>query len=204
MLGKPLSILKPPSLPNHRYKPGFENSRHHNLRLSSLLESRFRRIIILCSLYKPFLLNFIFSLLLPTWLHIRPSFLYLAFMNCFQVCYLNRSQYLMVLIIILAHLLRPENEYNRHRDKYQEVCLSGSNLFDFLIIVFSVPIHPVLDAHRTRLHRECYKAARILITPKVSHMILVSMNPILGLMLLTIENVQRHRSILSMSSDLTP
>lgn len=109
----------------------------------------------------------------------------------------------MVLIILIAHLLRPENEYNRH--KYQEVCLSDQAYLIFLIIVSSVLIPHALDVHHTPpLHRECLRAARILITPKVSHMILVSTNPTPGLMVLNIKNVQPRRSILSMSSDLTP
>ena len=117
LLGKPLSILKPPSLPNHRYKPGFSNSRHHNLRLSSL-ESRFRRIITFVAFIN--LSEHPLSLL-PTWLHIRLSLPCLASMNCFPVCCSHRSPRLMVLIIlVLAHLLRPENDYNRH--SYQEVC----------------------------------------------------------------------------------
>jgi hypothetical protein len=123
-------------------------------------------------------------------------------MNCFQVCYLLLLPILIVLIIVTAHLLRPENEYNRH--KYQEVCRLLRTWLIFLIILSSVLIPPALDAHPTHLHTECLKAARILITPKVSHMIFVSTNPTPGLMLLTIGNVQRLRSIHSMSSDLIP
>jgi hypothetical protein len=117
LLGKPLSILKPPSLPNHRYKPGFSNSRHHNQRLSSL-ESRFRRIITFVAFINPsehplFLATHMaahqtqFSL--PSIHELFPGMLYSPLTT------------LMVLIIVIAHLLRPENDYNRH--KYQEVCL---------------------------------------------------------------------------------
>ena len=122
LLGKPLSILKPPSLPNHRYKPGFQNLRHHNLRLSSL-ESRFRRIISYINSQPIFPLP-------QSWLHIRLNSPSLAYMSSSPVCILVHSLLLIVLIVCIAHLLRPENEYNRH--KYQEVCRPDQYLFFYL------------------------------------------------------------------------
>jgi hypothetical protein len=53
--------------------------------------------------------------------------------------------------------------------------------FFLKFIVSSVLIHPVLDVHHIRLLIECLKPARILITPKVSHMILVFTNSMPGL-----------------------